>query len=129
MPGYTATGTPSDGEATITTQNYSHLENIMIRVSDDMGRSEVSGLIVMRSIGQHFTVSLPDTAVVGGPSSFPIAIELIDSATGNRVNSHTGLVNLTVRDAATGRPIAKAWITWRCTVTWLMTAVRVTGCK
>ena len=93
-----------DGTAVIGGQNYSVLENIRIRVHDDMVRSATSPVIVMRSTGTYYRVSIPDSAVVGGPGTFPVDIEMIDGATGNRVVSRNGLVSLEALNASTGEP-------------------------
>ena len=58
----------------------------------------------METGGLYYSVVAPAEAVVGTPSTFPLEIELIDSNTGDRVVSHTGLVSVEVFAAGTGDP-------------------------
>ncbi len=93
-----------EGVAVITDQSYDTLEDIRIRVSDDFGRSAVSEPIHMLTGGLYYAVTVPDSATVGGPETFPLEIELIDANTGLRVTGQDNLVTITVYDAATGEP-------------------------
>jgi len=91
-----------DGAAVITGQSYDTLEDIRIRVSDDFGRTAVSAPVHMLTGGLYYAVTVPDTAVVGGPTTFPLRIELIDSNTGQRVTGQDNLVSIRAFNAATG---------------------------
>ncbi len=90
------------GVAVINTQSYSTVEDIIIRVTDDFGREAFSSVIAMDSGGLYFAVTIPDTAVVGPPSTFPLVVELLDSNTGERVMTQDRLFNITVMSAQTG---------------------------
>lgn len=90
------------GVAVINDQTYSALENIVIHVRDDFGRTAYSDPIAMETAGLYYRVSAPDEATVGGPATFPLAIELVDANTGQRVNSQNPLVQIRVFAAGTG---------------------------
>ncbi|RKZ06660.1 hypothetical protein DRQ32_10895, partial [bacterium] len=88
--------------ARVVPQNYDMVENIRIRVSDDFGREAISDVIVMDTGGLYYQVTVPDSAVVGPPSSFPLTVELLDSNTGQRVTTQDRIFNIEVRSASTG---------------------------
>jgi len=90
------------GVAVLNAQSYSTVEDIIIRLTDDFGREAFSDVIAMDSGGLYFAVSIPDTAVVGPPSTFPLVVELLDSNTGERVMTQDRLFNITVMSAQTG---------------------------
>jgi len=90
------------GVVVLNSMSYSTVEDIIIRVTDDFGREAFSGVIVMDSGGLYFSVSIPDTAVVGPPSTFPLVVELLDSNTGERVTTQDRLFDITVMSAQTG---------------------------
>ncbi len=90
------------GVSVINNQNYSTVEDIIIRVTDDFGREAFSSVIVMDSGGLYFSVSIPDTAIVGPPETFPLVVELLDSNTGERVTTQDRLFTLRVVSAQTG---------------------------
>ncbi len=92
------------GVAVINDQSYSALEDIVLQVHDDFGRTAFSDVIHMETGGLYYAVTAPDTATVGGPSTFPLTIELIDSNTGERVTSRSSLVTIEVFAAGTGLP-------------------------
>ncbi len=96
------------GVAVINDQNYSTVEDIVIRVTDDFGREAFSSVIEMDSGGLYYSVSMPDTAVVGPPETFPLVIELLDSNTGERVTTQDRLFNIQIISAQTGLPGAGA---------------------
>ena len=83
-------------------QSYSTVEDIIIRVTDDFGREAFSDVIVMESGGLYFAVTIPDTAVVGPPETFPLTVELLDSNTGQRVTTQDRLFNISIMSAQTG---------------------------
>jgi len=90
------------GAAVLNSQSYSTVEDIIIRVTDDFGREAFSGIIAMDSGGLYFAVTIPDTAVVGPPETFPLVVELLDSNTGERVTTQDRLFNISVMSAQTG---------------------------
>jgi hypothetical protein len=90
--------------ATVVAQNYDMVENIRIRVSDDFGREAISDVIMMDTGGLYYAVTMPDSATVGPPESFPLTIELLDSNTGQRVTTQDHLFNIEVLSASTGLP-------------------------
>ena len=92
------------GVAVINDQTYSSLENIVIDVRDDFGRAAYSNVIEMQTASLYYSVTVPDEAVVGGPATFPLEIELVDANTGLRVSSQSNLVNISVFGAGTGLP-------------------------
>jgi hypothetical protein len=92
-----------DGVAVIN-ESYSTVENIIIRVSDDFGRETYSTVIQMDTGGLYYSVTLPDSAVVGPPASFPLTVELLDSNTGERVTTQDRVFNIQVLSASTGNP-------------------------
>ncbi len=96
------------GVAVINDQNYSTVEDIVIRVTDDFGREAFSSVIEMDSGGLYYSVSLPDSAVVGPPETFPLIVELLDSNTGERVTTQDRLFNIEIISAQTGLPGAGA---------------------
>ncbi|MBE0565777.1 MAG: hypothetical protein IH621_07480 [Krumholzibacteria bacterium] len=90
------------GTAVLNAQSYSTVEDIIIRVTDDFGREAFSSVIAMDSGGLYYAVSIPDTALVGPPSTFPLVVELLDSNTGQRVTTQDRLFNVAVMSARTG---------------------------
>ncbi len=92
------------GVTVINDQNYSTVEDIIIRVTDDFGREAFSSVIEMDSGGLYFSVSMPDSAVVGPPETFPLIVELLDSNTGQRVTTQDRLFNIQIVSAQTGLP-------------------------
>jgi hypothetical protein len=90
------------GVAVISDQNYSTVEDIVIRVTDDFGREAFSSVIEMDSGGLYYAVSLPDSATVGPPETFPMIVELLDSNTGERVTTQDRLFNIQIISAQTG---------------------------
>ena len=90
------------GVSVINTQSYSTVEDIIIRVTDDFGREAFSTVIAMDSGGLYFSVTMPDSAVVGPPTTFPLVVELLDSNTGERVTTQDHLFNIRVVSAQTG---------------------------
>lgn len=93
------------GVSVINDQSYSALEDLVVQVSDDFGRNAFSSPpIVMETGGLYYSVVAPATATVGGPSSFDLEVELIDSNTGERVVGHDGVINIEVFNASTGEP-------------------------
>jgi len=93
------------GVSVIPDQSYSALEDLVILASDDFGRRAFSSPpITMETAGLYYAVSAPATATVGGPSSFALEVELVDSNTGERVTGHDGLFNIEVFNASTGDP-------------------------
>jgi len=92
------------GFCVLNQQSYSTVENILIRVDDDYGREAYSTVIVMNSGGLYSAVTLPDSAIVGPPETFPLTVELIDSNTGARVTTQDRLFTIAVMSAQTGLP-------------------------
>ncbi|MBU1674270.1 hypothetical protein KKA85_00640, partial [bacterium] len=93
------------GISVIPDQSYDALEDLVIRASDDYGRQAFSAPpVAMETGGLYYAVTAPATATVGGPASFTLAAELIDSNTGGRVTGHDGLFNIEVFSASTGEP-------------------------
>lgn len=88
--------------ARVVAENYNMVENIRIRVSDDFGREAISDVIVMDTGGLYYQVTVPDSALVGPPKSFPLTVELLDSNTGQRVTTQDHIFNIEVRSASTG---------------------------
>ncbi len=91
-----------DGAAVVNNQSYSTVEDIILRVSDDFGREAFSTVIQMDTGGLFFSVSIPDSATVGPPVSFPLTVELLDSNTGERVTTQDRLVDIEVFSASSG---------------------------
>ncbi len=92
------------GTAVLNAQSYSTVEDIIIRVTDDFGREAFSSVIAMDSGGLYYAVTVPDTALVGPPSTFPLTVELLDSNTGQRVTTQDRLFTVAVMSARTGLP-------------------------
>lgn len=93
------------GVSVINDQSYSALDDLVIQVGDDFGRTAFSSPpIVMETGGLYYAVTAPTTATVGGPASFDLEVELIDSNTGERVVGHDGVINIEVFNASTGEP-------------------------
>ncbi len=93
------------GVSVIPDQSYSALEDLVIRASDDFGRQAFSSPpITMETGGLYYAVTAPTTATVGGPATFALEVELIDSNTGERVTGHDGVFNIEVFNASTGDP-------------------------
>ncbi len=90
------------GVSVINAESYSTVEDIIIRVTDDFGREAFSSVIIMDSGGLYFAVTIPDTAVVGPPTTFPLVVELLDSNTGERVTTQDRLFNVRIVSAQTG---------------------------
>ncbi len=90
------------GVAVINAQSYSTVEDILIRVTDDFGREAFSSVIEMDSGGLYYSVTIPDSATVGPPTTFPLTVELLDSNTGERVTTQDRLFDLRVVSAQTG---------------------------
>lgn len=90
------------GVAVINDQTYSALQDIVIHVRDDFGRQAYSDPIEMETAGLYYRVTAPDEAVVGGPATFPLEIELVDANTDQRVDSQSPLVQIQVYAAGTG---------------------------
>ena len=90
-----------NGVSFISDQSYSALEDLRVRVSDDFGRQATSGVVAMETGGLYYDVVAPADATVGGPATFPLSIDLIDSNTGERVTAHSGLIQISVLSAAT----------------------------
>ena len=92
------------GVCVINDQSYDTVEDIIIRVDDDFGREAFSSVIAMETGGLYYSVTLPDSAAVGPPDTFPLSVELIDSNTGERVTTQDRLFSVAVRSAQTGLP-------------------------
>ncbi len=92
------------GVKVMNTQSYSTVEDIIIRVTDDFGREAFSSVIHMTSGGLYYAVTIPDSATVGPPETFPLVVELKDSNTGERVTTQDGLFNIAIQSAQTGLP-------------------------
>ena len=91
------------GVSVINDQSYSALEDLVIQVGDDFGRTAFSTPpITMETGGLYYSVAAPETATVGGPATFDLEVELIDSNTGERVIGHDGVINIEVFNASTG---------------------------
>ena len=90
------------GVAVLNDQSYSTVEDIIIRVTDEFGREAFSSVIEMDSGGLYYAVTIPDTAVVGPPQTFPLIVELLDSNTGERVETQDRLFNIQIMSAQTG---------------------------
>lgn len=97
------------GVDVINDQSYDTVEDIIIRVTDDFGREAFSSVIEMESGGLYYDVVLPDTATVGGPSTFPVDIVLLDSNTGNVVTTQDGLVDVEIYSANSGQLGVGTW--------------------
>ena len=94
-----------NGVAVINNQSYSALENLVVRMVDDYGRQIVSDVIDMQTGGLYYAVSIPENATVGGPSTFPLEVELMDSNTGERVTTQGGMLDIEILSAVTGMPV------------------------
>jgi hypothetical protein len=92
------------GVTVINTQSYSTVEDIIIRVTDDFGREAFSSVIAMDSGGLYYSVTVPDSALVGPPETFPLVVELLDSNTGQRVTTQDRMFSMTIMSAQTGMP-------------------------
>lgn len=93
------------GVSVIPEQSYNALEDLVIRASDDFGRQAFSSPpITMETGGLYYAVTAPATATVGGPATFPLEVELIDSNTGERVSGYDGVFNIEVFNSSTGDP-------------------------
>jgi hypothetical protein len=90
------------GVCVLNEQSYSTVEDIVIRVDDDYGREAFSSVIAMESGGLYYAVTIPDSAVVGPPSTFPLTVELVDSNTGERVSTQDRVFDVRVMSAQTG---------------------------
>ncbi len=90
------------GVSVINHESYSTVEDIVIRVTDDFGREAISSVIHMDTGGLYYAVTIPDSATVGPPATFPLRIELIDSNTGERVTTQDRLFAIEVMSATTG---------------------------
>ncbi len=95
-----------NGVAVINNQSYSALEDIIVRMVDDYGREIVSDVIAMQTGGLYYEVTIPVSAPVGGPASFPLVVELKDSNTGNRVVTQDGRFDIEILSAVTGAAAA-----------------------
>jgi hypothetical protein len=93
-----------NGYSVINNQSYDTVEDIIIRVSDDFGREAFSSVIEMDTGGLYYAVTVPDSATVGPPSTFTLAVELIDGNTGGRVRTQDRLFDIQVHSAGTGLP-------------------------
>lgn len=102
-------GSLVNGVAVINNQSYSALESLVIRMTDDYGREIVSDVIDMQTGGLYYAVTVPESATVGGPDTFPVEVELMDSNTGQRVVTQGGLIDIEIIGAATGLPAAGAY--------------------
>jgi len=98
-----------EGVDVINTQTYDVVEDILIRVSDDFGREAYSTVIHMETGGLYYEVTLPDSAMVGPPETFPIDVALIDSNTENVVMTRDGPINIVVFSANSGQPGDGDW--------------------
>ena len=96
------TGVLAAGELSIPEQTYATVEDIVIQVTDDLGRSSTSGIIHMVPEDVTYRVTTPITAVVGPPASFEVELELIDTATGQRVTSDDRSYSVTAINHNTG---------------------------
>lgn len=99
-----ASGVLAAGELAISGQTYPVVEDIVIQVSDARGRRSVSGIIHMVPEAVGYRVTTPGTATVGPPATFPLAIEMIDTATGQRVTSDDRSFTIAAINHNTGQP-------------------------
>jgi len=99
-----SSGVLAAGELAIGGQTYPIVEDIVIEVSDGRGRRSTSGIIHMVPEAVSYRVTTPTTATVGPPASFPLEIEMIDSATGQRVTSDDRSFAIVAFNHNTGQP-------------------------
>jgi len=92
------------GVSVMNQQSYDTVEDIVIRVTDDFGREAFSSVIHMETGGLYYAVTIPDSATVGPPETFPLTVELLDSNTGQRVTTQDRLFDIEIMSAQTGLP-------------------------
>ncbi|MBN2171972.1 MAG: hypothetical protein JW819_11705, partial [Candidatus Krumholzibacteriota bacterium] len=98
------TGVLAAGELHIPHQTYATVEDIVIRVSDDLGRQSYSPVIHMVPEDVTYLVETPTTAVVGPPATFTVSLRLVDTATGQLVTSDDRSFGLVALNHNTGEP-------------------------
>ena len=97
------------GVRVINGQQYDRVEPIILRVMDDVGRVGLTGIIDLQAGGLVYQVDVPDTALVGGPSSFPVSVSLLDLGTGLVVASQDTTFSVEVFSGETGLPGSGNW--------------------
>ena len=102
-------GTLAAGVLVINAQQYDRVEPIVLRITDDVERVGYSGIVDMQPGGLGYAVTVPDTATVGGPATFPVTVRLMDLGTGLVVASQDTTFSVTVFSAQTGQAGAGSW--------------------
>ncbi|MCB9515249.1 MAG: FlgD immunoglobulin-like domain containing protein [Candidatus Krumholzibacteriia bacterium] len=97
------------GVRVINGQQYDRVEPIILRVMDDVGRVGYTDIVDMQPGGLVYEVSVPDTATVGGPTSFPVTVRLLDLGTGLVVASQDTTFAVDVYSGQTGQLGAGSW--------------------
>ncbi|MCP4548332.1 MAG: hypothetical protein GY835_17865 [bacterium] len=90
------------GVRVINGQQYDRVEPIILRVMDEVGRVGYTDILAMQAGGLIYEIAVPDTAIVGGPSSFPVAVQLLDLATGHVVASQDTVFSVEICSGSTG---------------------------
>lgn len=96
--------TLNNGLVTIVDQTYNTVEDIVIRIDDDYGRQEYSHPIHITSGGFYYQITVPDSARVGPPSSFPVDITLRDVNTNAIAVTENRELSVVIYSAETGIP-------------------------
>lgn len=96
--------TLNNGSVAIVDQTYNTVEDIVIRVDDDYGRQEYSEPIHIISGGFYYQITVPDSAAVGPPSSFPVRITLRDVNTNAIAVTENRELSVVLYSAKTGTP-------------------------
>ncbi len=94
--------TLAEGVRVINGQQYDRVESIILRVQDEVGRVGYTDIIDFQPGGLAFEIELPETATVGGPSSFPVTVSLVDLGTGLVVASQDSTFSVEVYSGQTG---------------------------
>ncbi len=97
------------GVRVINGQQYDRVEPIVLRVMDEVGRVGYTDIVDMQPGGLVYEVDLPDSAIVGGPASFPVAVRLVDLGTGLVVASQDTTFSIEVYSGQTGLPGVGDW--------------------
>ena len=84
--------------------NRATAEDIVIRVSDDLGREAISDVIQMEPVGIRYDVVVPEFAVVGPPATFDMLVRLVDVETGHVVTGDDRSFDIEAINSTNGTP-------------------------
>lgn len=88
------------GAADIATQSYGVSERIIIRVSDERGRTTDSAVVTVIPVGVTYAVTAPDTVVAGEP--WPLSVTRVDVTTGRLVTGYDETFSISAINAWSG---------------------------